>query len=245
MKRILCLILILLSIALPVFATDPAAPYVVDNAQLLSAEEYRALSENLEAVSQQLQIDVVVVTAVSLDGKSAMAYADDFYDYNGYAPDGVLLLVCMTEREWWISTSGNAIRVLTDAKLDSLSQKFLPELSAGSYADAFSEFAQGVQSIAAASGERGGISLQAVLICLLIGVVVAFIVTGIMKGQLKSVRRQNTANNYIRANSLNLTKSRDMFLYRNVVRRAKPKNNGSSTHRGSSGRSHGGRGGRF
>lgn len=244
-KRMITVLLILSCLALPILATDPVAPYVVDNAQLLSRQEYDALSDTLESVSRQLQMDVVVVTVPSLDGKSAMAYADDYYDYNGYAPDGVLLLVCMAEREWWISTSGSASRTLTDAKLDRLSQRFLPSLSAGDYADAFYEFARGVESFATASADTGGISFAVILICIAIGVAAAFIVTGILKGQLKSVRRQNAAGNYILQGSMELTHSRDMFLYRNVTRRAKPKNNGSSTHRSSSGRSHGGRGGRF
>lgn len=243
-KRIFSIFLVLLFLSLPVLATDPAAPYVVDSAQLLTQQEYDALSDTLESVSRQLEMDVVVVTVPSLDGKSAMAYADDYYDYNGYAPDGVLLLVCMAEREWWISTSGSAIRALTDAELDKLSQRFLPSLSAGDYADAFSEFARGVERLA--STDSDGVSVTAILVCIAIGIIAAFAVTGILKSQLKSVRRQNAAGSYIRQGSLKLTQSNDMFLYRNVTRRARPKNNGSSsTHRSSSGRSHGGRGGRF
>ena len=245
MKRVFCLVLVLTFLTLPVFAADSAAPYVVDNAKLLSTEEYWELSETLEAVSDQLQMDVVVVTVPTTDGKSPTDYADDFYDYNGYRPDGVLLLVCMGVRGWWISTSGKAISALTDAKLDRLSEEFVPLLSQGYYAEAFDTYAEGVASAVAEEASAGGFSFGTVLVCLLIGVVAAFIVTGILKGQLKSVRRQDTANSYIQSDSLNLTKSRDLFLYRNVSRRAKPQNNGSSTHRGSSGRSHGGRGGRF
>ena len=245
MKKVLSLVFVLLLLSLPVFASDSAVPYVVDNAQLLSSDEYWSLSDTLESVSAQLQMDVVVVTVPTVDGKSLMDYADDFYDYNGYRPDGVLLLVCMGERGWWISTSGNAISTLTDATLDRLSEAFVPLLSQGRYAEAFETYAEGVLSAVTEEGSAGEFSFGTVLICLLIGAVVAFIVTGILKGQLKSVRRQNTANNYICDGSLQLTKSRDMFLYRNVSRRAKPQNNGSSTHRSSSGRSHGGTGGRF
>lgn len=242
LKRIICVVLLLVFFILPVSATDPVAPYVVDSAELLTQGEHSALLELLSDVSGQLQMDVVVVTVPDLNGKSAMAYADDYYDYNGYAPNGVLLLVAMAEREWWISTSGSAIRALSDADLDRISQRFLSELSSGDYAAAFTAFAQGVLERAQ---DQGGFSVQTVLICLLIGAVIAFIVTGILKGQLKSVRRQNSANSYIRSGSLQLTNSRDIFLYRNVSRRAKPQNNGSTTHRSSSGRSHGGRGGRF
>ena len=52
-------------------------------------------------------MDLVVVTANTLGGKSPMEYADDYYDYNGYTDDGALLLVSMEDRDWWISTKGS------------------------------------------------------------------------------------------------------------------------------------------
>ena len=245
MKKIISFFLLLICLALPVFATDPVAPYVVDNANLLSESEYWELSDTLEEISQRLQMDVVVVTASSLDGKSAMAYADDFYDYNGYAPDGVLLLVSMAERKWHITTAGKAISALTDGELALLEDWILPELSSGDYAGAFLAFAEGAEHYALSSGSSGGFGLKSVVVCLVIGAVIAFIVTGIMKSGMKTVRSRNSAAEYVRQGSMQVTHSRDMFLYRNVTRRVKPKNNSSTTHRSSSGRSHGGRGGSF
>jgi len=61
-----------------------------------------------------------------------------------------------------------------------------------------------------------------ILIALGIGIVIAFIVVLIMKSQLKSVHFQAAANNYIKENSLNVTLSRDIFLYSTVTRVAKP-----------------------
>ena len=87
------------------------------------------------------------------------------------------------------------------------------------------------------------------LIALIVGFVIALIATGVMKGKLKTVRFQSAASNYVKANSMNVTESRDMFLYTHVDRRAKPKDtdssSGSSTHTSSSGSTHGGGGGKF
>ena len=67
----------------------------------------------------------------------------------------------------------------------------------------------------------------------------------VLKGQLKSVRMQNAASSYVRPNSMQLTRERDLFLYRNVTRTARPKNNsGSGSSSGSSGSSGGSTGGR-
>lgn len=67
--------------------------------------------------------------------------------------------------------------------------------------------------------------MEYILGCVVIGAVVASIVTGIMKAQLKSVRKQRAAANYIVSGSFQLTGRMDVFLYRNVVRRERPKDN--------------------
>lgn len=69
------------------------------------------------------------------------------------------------------------------------------------------------------------------LICLAIGLVIALIVTGIMKGQLKSVRAQSAAAEYVKQGSLQVTESHDLFLYRNVTRVPRPKSNNSGSGR--------------
>lgn len=65
----------------------------------------------------------------------------------------------------------------------------------------------------------------------------------VLKGQLKSVRMQNAATSYVRPNSMQLTQERDLFLYRNVTRTARPKNN-SGSGGSSGGGSHSSTGGR-
>ena len=85
-------------------------------------------------------------------------------------------------------------------------------------------------------------------IALVIGFVLAKIVVGVMKGQLKTVRYQAAADSYVKSGSMDITESRDMFLYHTVTRTEKPENDsssGSSTHTSSSGTTHGGGGGKF
>ena len=86
------------------------------------------------------------------------------------------------------------------------------------------------------------------VIAFVIAFVIALIRNGILKSKLKSVRRQTEASVYVRAGSMNVTEARDFFLYRTVSKTAKESSKssgGSSTHRSSSGASHGGRGGKF
>lgn len=255
MRRIVCILTALLLCLCLTVAAHAAPPLLVDNADLLTDSEEAALLTQLEQLRSTYQMDIVIVTEWSLGGKSPRSYADDYYDYNGYAEDGVLLLVSMSERDWYVSTAGYGITAVTDAGIDRLADRFLPSLSDGDYADAFSIFAEGCGDLIARANTGSPyrrapvrLSFGAILFSLIIGIVAACIVTGSMKRQLKTVSWQKTANSYIRSEGLSLTEKQDTFLYRNVTRVARPKDSGShggGSHSSSSGHSHGGHGGKF
>ena len=273
-KRILTLLAVCVLLSAAVVGAQASGAYVVDNGELLTADEEAKLCDLLAQVGNVHGIDIVVLTTDSLDGKSAMTYADDFYDYNGYGDDGVLLLVSMSEREWWVSTAGKCIPAIDSY---SIERSILTDLSVGHYYDAFTAFAECCDRLMMAAGsdsfpekddynsdydpgddydydytEEKPSLIQGLGICLVIGIVAGGIVVLIMMSQLKSVRSQPGASSYVKPGSLRLSVSRDLFLYQNTTRRPKPKDNGSSggrssggVHRSSSGRSHGGGGGRF
>ena len=232
---------------------------LIDNADLLTQSEEAALLSTLNEISERQKLDIVVLTVESLNGKSPRKYADDYYDYNGYAFDGVLLLVAMESRDVYISTSGYGINAFTDAGITRIINSLKDDLGDADYNGAFHSFASLCDDYItkAKSGtpyDTGNFPksdydfLKSLLISLVIGLVIALIVTGIMASKLKSVRFKYGASDYMKKDSFALTNSRDIYLYRNVTRRAKPQNDssgGSSTHRSSSGRSHGGGGGKF
>ena len=232
---------------------------LIDNADLLTQSEEAALLSTLNEISERQKLDIVVLTVESLNGKSPRKYADDYYDYNGYAFDGVLLLVAMESRDVYISTSGYGINAFTDAGITRIINIIEDDLGEADYIGAFHTFASLCDDYVtkAKSGtpyDTGNFPksdydfLKSLLISLVIGLVIALIVTGIMASKLKSVRFRYGASDYMKKDSFALTNSRDIYLYRNVTRRLKPQNDssgGSSTHRSSSGRSHGGGGGKF
>lgn len=262
-KRIFAVLFILIlcfACVLPVGAVSEQ-PRMVDNAGLLSDGEFADIARKLDEISERQQFDVVITTTNGTDGKYIRDFADDFYDYNYYGfgnnYDGCVLVVDMVGRDWWISTCGYGITALTDAGIDYIGDQITDDLSAGEYYDAFEKFADlcdefVTQAKTGTPYDTGNLPKEpfrfffCLLISVGIGFVISLIVTGVMKGKLKSVRRQTAAKDYLVPGSLNVTQSRDMFLYRNVTRRAKPKeSSGSSTHTSSSGRSHGGGGGSF
>ena len=259
-KKIVSLILLVVlcvCFALPATATTDEKQYMVDHADLLTDYQQQQLQDTLYQLSAQHQMDIVIVTVDSLEGQSATAYADDYFDYNGYGwgdrYSGILLLLAMEDRDWAISTCGYGMEVFTNAGLEYMADQVIPKLSEGNYAEAFASFASLCDDflVRASTGDpfdsgtlpKEPFSLLWIPGALVIGLVLAAIIVAIMKNQLKSVRFQSAARNYLRPGSLQLTVSTDLYLYRTVSKTPKPKNN--SSHSGSSGRSHGGISGRF
>lgn len=277
MKKIISILFALLVAVIPLsFAVsgeeipdERQLPRLVDDAELLDSDEADELLTLLDRLSEEVQSDIVVVTVNSLDGKSVVDYADDFYDYNGYGygedRDGIILLINMGERDVHIGDCGYVYHALSQKQLDRLREQVTPYLSSGDYYTAFRTFAdRSAQLITDARNSGAGEPVvvdhsfasffrnlgNIPLICIVVGVIGGFIAVSIMKGKLKSVRRRNEASDYVRNDSLNITNSSDIFLYTTVSKTARPKDEGSSHgggggHVSSSGTSHGGSSGKF
>lgn len=252
-------------------------PLLVDDAGLLSDDEYDALLATLESVSAEYGCDVAVVTVDSLGGKSARDFADDYYDYNGYGSgddrSGIMLVLSMGERDWYITTCGYGITAMTDYGRDVLSDDFVPYLSSGDYYEAFNIFAEGCGNYLRLAADGTPFDRRSdydsddydygegfpqwweiktyLPAALIAGFVISLIVVLCMRGKLKSVRAKQSAAGYIVDNSMVLTDCRDIFLYKNVSRTRRSNDDdhssggGSSTHVSSSGTTHGGGGGKF
>lgn len=273
---------------------------VNDLADIIPDYDEETLNYKLEQISEDYECEVALLTVNSTDGYDITAFADDYYDYNGFGygenDDGIMLVVDMGYREFAITTHGTAIDIFTDYNLMVLENAFVPYLSEGSYTDAFIAYYEKCGNIFddynTYLNDYGGegevyipseddyiyeddymyeddyytppksiisylFSPKWLVISVIIGLIIAFLYTGYLKSQLKTVKSKPSASDYIIPGSFNLTGQRDVFLYRNVKKTPKPKNNntgsrgdssfggGSSTHRSSSGRPHGGSRGSF
>lgn len=235
---------------------------VVDNANLIDSDEEKELLDKLNEISERQKCDVVIVTIKSLENKTATEYADDFFDYNGYgigdSRDGILFLVSSDNRKWAISTHGYGITAFTDAGQKYIIDQIKSSLSDAQYGEAFSVFADECDEFLSEAKEnkpfdsnhmpKKKVTAAWILSAFLIGAVIAFIVLGIWKRQLKTVESEDDADSYIVDGSFKLTGKNDIFLYSNVVQTEKAKasdSEGSSTHESSSGETHGGSRGDF
>lgn len=273
--KLICLILCLLLLPSLFLSVGAEQQYVIDNADLMSSSEEAALDEKAQALRQEYGMDVVILTVDSLDGKRPQDYADDYYDYNGYAADGVLFLLSMEERDWYISTKGNAIYALTDYGIQQVGESALPypekrrllwrlRCVSGCSAHLFSAYSDGspIDGYADTSGDYYHGDQEDVvyyeqpqrvniLISIAIGAVIGAITVLIMRACMNTKRPQRSAGSYLNDSSYHLRTNRDLFLYSNVTKTriqqesSSSGGGGSSVHTSSSGSSHGGGGGKF
>ena len=257
----LFLLLILLASALPV-VSSAALPLVIDEANLLSARQTQSLADQAAAIRDRYQMDVVILTVFSLNGKDPEAYADDYYDEMGYGMgsdhSGILLLIAMENRDWAISTCGEAITWVTDQDLERLEDALLPSLAQDSYSTAFQNYLRTLDRILDAPlPEESGFSWNRLLLTLLVSLLLGGLAGGmvllVLRRQMHTARPQRYAGDYVVPDSFQLTLQRDIYLYSRTsrVKRQTSEHSGnyhggsSSTHRSSGGARHGGSHGKF
>lgn len=264
MKRrflaILTSLLLLLMVPLTVSAEELSL--VIDNAGLLTDEEIQDLSVKAAALRNQYQTDVVILIEGSLDGELPQDYAEDcliWQDY-GYGDDynAILLLLSMEERDWCITTSGEAIFVLTDYGKQASMEEALSYFGNDDFYNGFQVWLDGlpvyfdafyngepIDGYADYSGDYyHGVRDEIVyyeepvtpsfFLSLIIGLIAASVSVLIMRFSMNSKRPQGDAANYLIQGSYHLRKEKDVFLYSNVQKTPRQTESSSSSRGGGS-----------
>lgn len=255
-KKLSCIILTVYALTLLLPLTVMAAPAIVDEAGYLTDTEIAELTARLDSIRSRYNFDVAVYIEDTMSGYDAESTADDIYDYKGYGMgagyDGIMLYLSKNPRKYHYTTCGYGITVFSDRGLEYLDSKVLPYLQNDDYAAAVAEYADTCEEFLgyAVEGEPydekdGTSKLLAIAAVILAPFGISGIATGAKSKKMNTAVKQNYADSYIKRDSMNLTRSQDIFLYSVVNRTEKPKSDTSSTHTSSSGRMHGGRGGSY
>lgn len=243
MKKMISLLLCLL--LLPVLMVQADTPLVLDYAGVLSSQEATALAGQAQELKSAYGLDIVVLTTDTIMGNpTPESYADDFFDAN-YGNNGILFLLDMGSRSWHISTAGTASKLLSDDDLMKVEDAVIPWFSDGFFYKGFHVFLEMLPDLLEPE-EKSSLG-ELLLMCTIPGAFFAAIALAVMVGTMNTKKPQHSAADYTVDGSFHLRTHQDLFLYSSLSKRAKPKENksGSTTHTSSSGRSHGGRGGKF
>ena len=225
-------------------------PLVVDQANIIPDDVEAALIARCDTIAEEYKMEVAIVTASDFGGLIAQAYADDFYDFNGYGygenDDGILLVYKPGEegeREIYITTHGDGSAVFFQGIREGVITDMKDYLIAEDYEKAFNIYLDRAEEQL-----KPGTPVIWLFVLALVGAVVGLLITGSMTAKNKSVVAQNQAKVYTRQGSMMVTGAQDVYAYSFVDTRPKQtsdNSNDDSTHTSSSGRTHSGSGAKF
>ncbi|MBQ7218847.1 MAG: TPM domain-containing protein [Ruminococcus sp.] len=248
MTKRVCSLLFVIAILFVAILPASAQPtsdgrLVVDNAGFYTSDQVLALTELAKTAGEKQKCDIIIYTTRDLEGYSAQSYAD-YAHIKNYNDASVLLLICDNgvegDRDYHISTHGDCIKKLKDSEIDEIKEAILPYLKSGNYYDAAKEFID-----KSAYYMQPHLKWYMLPLAILIGFVIAMLIMSAIRSKLKTVAMQRGAASYVRSGSMNVTQSRDTYLYSTVSRTRREKSSsGSSTH-STGGDSFGGSGGKF
>lgn len=263
-------VLLVLLLGMNVLAQEQ---YVYDDAKLLSDAEEMELHGCAMLLGDDYGMKVLAVTTDDAQGKSAGQYADDFYDKcfpDAEDEDGVLFLIDMDNREIYVSTSGTAIRYLTDERIERILDEAYPYAADGDYYEAFlallketrSFFEKGIPKgqyiYDTETGEKEfyadqkRITTGEFLFALIAALAAAGITAGVIVGKYQ-LRFEDFHYDAYTDSEVELSVNSDRLVNTFVTHRHIPRNENSgssgtgrsSVHTSSAGRSHGGGGRKF
>lgn len=133
---------------------------VYDYAGLLSEREITELETRIDSACQSIGMDLVFLTSADTEGKDSQAYADDFYDYNGFGvgdfKTGILYFIDMEHRVPTISTTGDMIDYINDVRLERIFDTLDPYLQQGDWFGSAAAFIDEVTYWVAKGLPKGG-----------------------------------------------------------------------------------------
>ena len=262
MRKIVFILIIFLSIIFipQVYAIDTSQK-IYDYSDFLTDNEEQILKEKIDKFINTYNMDMVLVTVNTHNNSSTMEYADDFYDYNSFGigkhKDGLILVIDnnFSKENLWISTTGEAIRMYNDDRIDNILDVIYKEYNYfelfNKYIDECSYYANlGIPSSNKNTyiNDKGNIVYKRhfpFFISISVSAIVSTVVLLILIHKNKMIKIATDANIYMNKNNIKITERSDNFIttHTTSVRISSSSGSGSSsTHSGSSGISHGGGG---
>ena len=227
-----------------------ATEKVYDFADLFTDEEEQQLYTKITNYINEYNLDLAVVT-IDENNKTPREYADDFYDYNDFNQQGgILFLIDMYNRKIYMSTTGEAIKMYNDYRINTALDEVYTYMSdeeyyegTSSYIDKISDYAK--KGVPTSNNEEKSLT-SSIFMSLLIGLIGTAIIMAILIFKNRMVKKATTAREYLNKNSIKIQNMGEILISSNTTKHEiDHSSSGSSTHTGSSGSSHGGGGHSF
>lgn len=242
-KKIFAIIIAALICASFVFSASAyTQQYVIDYADKLSSSEIEELDSFAEKIEAAYGVTVLFCITEGTGDVTADEFASGTYSDYTDNENGIILVHDDWNKAYSVFTSGNADEYFSDAAIDSmtdaydtddsyyggiyacyeLAEEYLENGYSGGYVNDSEPLNNDTDTIGA-SEEKDGVSIIWLPVSLGIGLLVGFLIINSIASKNKSVHMQKNATVYTRPGSMVITGSADNFLYSNVEKKEKPK----------------------
>ncbi len=255
MKKLLLLVTLLT--LLTVNALASGLNHVTDEANVLTAGQEASLQEMAEELYQKTGFDVILHTTNNSQGKTPFDYSMDYYHAYRSAqryPNGAMFSILFDTRDYYEAARGTGIDLLSRQGTDQLAGVVQSRLSNADYYGAMANYIRYVSRSVIPPTPAMPMEKVTEYAPFILGggMVIGLIYALILKSKIAVPKFRYDAQRYIIPNSLNLTDTRDIYLYQTTTRTRIESNSGGSGRSGGGfssgsrgGTSYGGRGGKF
>ena len=262
MKKFLSVLLVVLCFVMVAPTAFASGISVEDNADLFTPEQEESLLSQISFIEENYGIEVIIHTTMSIGYQSIDEYAEGYYYSHVFTvtDNGIVFVINLNNNEignrdfytFYGAVIGETFgSEAFNSENGYINGEILPYLQMEDYFSAtevylslVEDFSDGTIDYTQYTPKKNYVFREIVVIAL--GVGVALLVVFILKGKMTTAVVKKEASDYVEKGSMNVTKSFDVFAYRNVIRTPIPKANSTSGRvgGGSSGGAGGG-GGKF
>ena len=225
-----------------------ASEKIYDFAEILTENEEKKLYKNIKHFIKETDIDLVIVTikenvkglANDTANTRMKLYAHDFYNYNDFKKNGLLLLIDMHVGGIYMVTEGRAVELFPNSRMNPILKNVYNKVSKKEYFSACNGFITSVsdfvniglpgdddEHIIDDDGNVVDDVFGNILWMFLISFVVSGIVVGVMINSYKEQKLNKISKDYLNRDSINITTISDFYLGSKTKRAfLKKKNNG-------------------
>ena len=255
-KNICAIVLFVIAASFSVtFASMPARMIdaeVFDNSQTLSKSEIQTLTNKIQTVQQKHQVKIGIEFLKSIGNANIANAAHELLNrhYDGSANGGIIFVVVMDSRNWYVATDSRMDMLIPNAK--DIGNKLIDNLREGDYFGACSNYIDAVDSSLNYYEQKGvaynsddEFNIMAAMAAVILGIVFGFMVRSWLIGSMSNVHHEIAATDYLKRETVKFSKQRDTYLYTNTERRPKASNNSHNSGGRSGGSGGSGAGGSF
>ena len=199
---------------------------IYDFADLLSDKEEENLYKHVKHFIDKTKIDYVIVTISNNNKGSSMIYTKDFYNYNDFANDGIILLIDRDYKGIYMTTYGSAIELFPDSRMEPILKNVFNLTKENKFYEACKSFTTSISEfvkigIVSDAGEVVKVSqdgsvkvskklhLIGILVFALIGTT---IIIGILILCSRSSKKVNFVNDYLNKDTMKIIDVSEMFI---------------------------------